>query len=503
MKLQASVLLLLAIVNLISAFKKEGETFYKSFPGKCSSRTNRLDQWLELPHHCVSFGNRKMSLSRALDLCSDEDGHSKLLTVESTRKFGIVDFAYFAKGKGGDGPFWVNAEYHGSGHWTHRRSKRSIQFDYFPQFDRHRAHEGEALVWNPELGRLTAAHPDEEYEVICESPKHHVERCGGEHGECTNRGDCIESECYCDFPFFGQHCQYFGCSPKCGKRLMCDLSRGDCVCPPYLDDDTCTKCENPKLRIDNTVVCYVVGPTGVPYAAAANYCAAMGMSLAELVTDIEVSNAVSMKPASKIWLGAQYKPAPDAYYWNSGPPVDQFNNLVAINSSSIANCVKMAVPDGAWGNVDCSGLKPYVCQIPYTPPSAGGPTLSCMPGNNPCYLMVKTPTKNFADAKADCAAKGGTLALIKSQAQYDFIFALFPPLTTGGVWIGIQRDATTKLFTYLDGSVLPIKPNWATGEPTTPFSSQQCLTLDTATSKMSNNDCNLATFDTLCESPHF
>ena len=48
-----------------------------------------------------------------------------------------------------------------------------MKFEYFPDFDPHRAHEGESLVWDPIDGRLRAAHPDEKFRFICETGKAH------------------------------------------------------------------------------------------------------------------------------------------------------------------------------------------------------------------------------------------------------------------------------------------------------------------------------------------
>jgi hypothetical protein len=45
------------------------------------------------------------------------------------------------------------------------------RFEYFPGFDPHRAHEGEALVWDPRESRLRAAHPGEQFRFICEMKK--------------------------------------------------------------------------------------------------------------------------------------------------------------------------------------------------------------------------------------------------------------------------------------------------------------------------------------------
>ena len=72
----------------------------------------------------------------------------------------------------------MDARYHGSGRWTPRRGKRELRFEYFPTFDSHRAHEGEALVWDPVENRLRAAHAGETYKFICEMRK--------KDGECLN-----------------------------------------------------------------------------------------------------------------------------------------------------------------------------------------------------------------------------------------------------------------------------------------------------------------------------
>ena len=94
-----------------------------------------------------------------------------------------------------EGPFWVDARYHGDGRWTNTRSKREVRFEYFPDFDAHRAKEGEALIWDPKEGHLTAAHPGEKYRFICESRK-----LDGNLIIKIDKGGCHLSKCLHNLP---------------------------------------------------------------------------------------------------------------------------------------------------------------------------------------------------------------------------------------------------------------------------------------------------------------
>jgi len=219
---------------------------------------------------CMNFENSKpmlvvscfhrltensMDLKSARKVCSDERKYSNLLNVASLRKFQTVEFSYFTKEQDSDVKFWVDGVYKGSGYlispffsikWLNQYKyskfvKKCLQviglmgqpvtesiLNTFPSFTgimlrRAMVSFGMFPKENCQLQimiRVTKQFVMKKRQTVSAAIKILffiktysfrfllVGRCSGfPYEECSNRGDCIDGECYCDYPYFGDSCQ--------------------------------------------------------------------------------------------------------------------------------------------------------------------------------------------------------------------------------------------------------------------------------------------------------
>lgn len=90
-----------------------------------------------------------------------------------------------------------------------------------------------------------------------------------------------------------------------------------------------------------------------------------------------------------------------------------------------------------------------------------------------CYSATGYKWMDYPAAAQLCAANGGEVASIHSQAENQFVFGMMPPATQAA-WIGLKRAGNG--FTWADG-----KPasyfNWAPGEPNNEKSKENCAVI--------------------------
>lgn len=100
--------------------------------------------------------------------------------------------------------------------------------------------------------------------------------------------------------------------------------------------------------------------------------------------------------------------------------------------------------------------------------------------NNHCYVGFSNPLLNWFDAELDCEAKGGTLAVITSEAENTL--ARNASLITDTVWIGADDTTTEGSFTWINGEPFSFS-KFEPGQPDDGFGGEDCLHFfDAATS---------------------
>ncbi len=89
------------------------------------------------------------------------------------------------------------------------------------------------------------------------------------------------------------------------------------------------------------------------------------------------------------------------------------------------------------------------------------------------YSFCRAP-RTFAVAVANCAARGGTLAVVDSAVEWDAVFAAsVEALGAIDLWIGLDDAASEGSFVWADGGALTDAP-WAPGEPNDWNDSEDC-----------------------------
>lgn len=118
-----------------------------------------------------------------------------------------------------------------------------------------------------------------------------------------------------------------------------------------------------------------------------------------------------------------------------------------------------------------------------------------------CYQYF-TVTKNWADARADCQARGGDLASIGDAGENSFVHGLIQP-TEDAPWIGFNDQASEGSWKWSDGSPVTFT-NWATSEPNN-SGNEDCAHIYSYNTSPQNkrwNDANCSSsYKYICEKP--
>ena len=91
-----------------------------------------------------------------------------------------------------------------------------------------------------------------------------------------------------------------------------------------------------------------------------------------------------------------------------------------------------------------------------------------------CYYVIDTPTLKWSEARTTCQKRGGDLAIIRSEDENNFIFALLKNKKTvkiEGAWLGLHRKPWPQnLFYWIDDTPLTVDhySAWAVSEPSNP-----------------------------------
>lgn len=97
--------------------------------------------------------------------------------------------------------------------------------------------------------------------------------------------------------------------------------------------------------------------------------------------------------------------------------------------------------------------------------------------NTSCYFhatLASGPLKNWADSRADCIRRGGSLAVIDSLEEQVNLFEYLPKLDPsirpwwskkGGIWIGLSDIQTERHWVWVNNVTLQDAGYWIQGEP--------------------------------------
>ncbi|TKR64829.1 hypothetical protein L596_025308 [Steinernema carpocapsae] len=242
--------------------------------------------------------------------------------------------------------------------------------------------------------------------------------------------------------------------------------------------------------------CYLVVPVELPVDGAQQTCEAFNSKLASVFNDednrkiAETAQAVlaNVRMPFQYWLGASRIANTNDWTWNDSNSLEYSNwALDQPTDISYENCLKV---NSKWLSDNCDSARSFVCKMDATRPKSTCPhcsfctttqTLEPCPTSPPCEVCPDKWTKFqgyeyffnkeimiFSEAEAFCVAQGGHLTSVHSQAENDFLTALFFNSTDRsqvGGWLGGFSLSTDKLnFMWTDGSSWDYT-NWIEGQP--------------------------------------
>eukprot|EP00965_Chrysotila_dentata_P162551 5367452-Pleurochrysis_carterae.AAC.3 len=204
-------------------------------------------------------------------------------------------------------------------------------------------------------------------------------------------------------------------------------------------------------------------------------CAGDGNTLAVINSAAENNQLLEISQDIIVWIGLNDIETEGTFVWESTgeTPAVTFWGPGEPNNSGGEDCATFQGGTGIWNDLQCGARRAYACSPP--PP--------------PYYVQVyEEGPLNWAQARARCAVRGGTLAMITSQAQQDVVTDLAAGRLT---WIGLNDveaegaylwDGCDEEVTYTD---------WDSNNPSNSLGREDCVHLLalSITGYWNDNDC--------------
>ncbi len=202
-------------------------------------------------------------------------------------------------------------------------------------------------------------------------------------------------------------------------------------------------------------------------------CRADGAHLATLETQAE-SQFVGSFGGGLTWIGLNDLDVEGTFRWETGPPVSYVGFTgIEPNDNGVEDCV-YTNSNGSWNDSNCGASIPAICEceVGFMPP----PTPACRTMGGATKLdgrayFIRTATKTWADAEADCAAIGAHLAVLADDEESIAVDNRF----VGDSWIGMSDLAAEGNYVWVNGSASTYR-KWDLLEPTDTIT-QNCVRL--------------------------
>ncbi|MDC3957094.1 hypothetical protein KEG38_24745 [Polyangium jinanense] len=111
------------------------------------------------------------------------------------------------------------------------------------------------------------------------------------------------------------------------------------------------------------------------------------------------------------------------------------------------------------------------------------------PGNNHCYVEFTAQKTNFANAHGACAATGGYMVTVTSQAEQDFLFdTVIDKTILLPRWLGLTDIATEGTFVWESGEPLAYT-HWGQDQPDDYNASEDCVEMYHVTGEWNDDNC--------------
>ena len=238
------------------------------------------------------------------------------------------------------------------------------------------------------------------------------------------------------------------------------------------DDDsaTCVRCATCTGVADPaTGHCYTLVETTRARAAAQADCAAGGGHLVALDRPGEWAVVAPLwtSPFAATWIGlVRAVDGQNQWAWESGAPYEvaaaSWNPGEPNDSGGTEDCVEAGGAEGRWNDLACGNARRAICERP---------AWVIDPATNHAYRIVHG-LRTHPEAIADCAALGGHLATITSEAEQAFVTTL----AGRELWIGLFQGPTENDWFWSTGERFEFAA-WAANQPDDFQGNEDCAQL--------------------------
>ncbi|XP_071103799.1 macrophage mannose receptor 1-like isoform X2 [Haliotis cracherodii] len=278
-------------------------------------------------------------------------------------------------------------------------------------------------------------------------------------------------------------------------------------------------CSNVKGSLGYQHYCYQFNNIPLAWQASENMCKTRGGHLAT-INSYDVQSFISSELTKRddvYWIGLTDVAHPGNYTWATGDKLLYTPWDKSHNGSERSTCVGMrtTLPTGLWQNLQCTVIKPYICQLPrqgFTPPpTTPTPTTSvplpCASGwsgyESYCYKafrMSSSQRKTWSEALVYCQGLSGSLASIHSKELENFLLTnLLRFYYNANFWVGLSDRSVEGSYVWADGTPFDYT-NWYRGEPSNSGGNEDCVEFNEFTKQWNDNSCFIAK-DFICEIP--
>jgi hypothetical protein len=259
-------------------------------------------------------------------------------------------------------------------------------------------------------------------------------------------------------------------------------------------------CEGPTFQAGEHTYCVLGAP--LAFDAAATKCETLGGHLA-VVRSAEDNALIAdtLRPMlgfeGRFWIGLA-ELTEDQWMWGPGeaPTFGAWASGEPNNAGGRENCAELMVPTGEWNDRACEDAIGYVCE----PSAASGAPFGCtgrlVRTSHGEYCFHGSAQRSWDDAFAACAAAGGELAKLTTQAESDALREATRGVIGMSVYVGLTDRAREGSFEWTHGR--EAFRAFGPGEPNDAGGDEDCVELFPASGKWNDIPCALAR-SALCE----
>ncbi|ELU13890.1 hypothetical protein CAPTEDRAFT_202534 [Capitella teleta] len=310
---------------------------------------------------------------------------------------------------------------------------------------------------------------------------------GGMHWEwVTQEEKFIDAQNYTSFTLRPFQC--LAVQPHMIISRNCDSTFTEFICE-YNPNSKTSVCKDGWILEENTCYKVMESTEKLVHDQAAQACRALDATLASSFLSLHVDIKILLSNLllnSTAWIGVKWRTTCIMRHSASVPCDDSVSE--GRNLSMDFEMESFFLVD----QTDSSVYLPYACQKNANPVEYHCETDRNYDANCSCYWR-NTISENWTRNSIECQSKGGSLPILKTKQQVDFLVGHLANDTE--YWIGLCDGAVNGVYRWLDTQVVTWA-NWTDGGPTEFI--DQCATID-GSGQFTNRD-QSQTFELLCQS---